>query len=157
MSADVSEFHRSQYDMVRREIESCVAESRANERYAVAATGAVWTWLATHRPDVPSQFRIVWAVPALLAALGFIRNIGLQADVRRAAAYLEQLEAHLTNAPGHSDPPGWETYLATSSRLPRRTDKSLPLKRHVPTFASGNTFWITLLAASIGAAWFFIR
>src|SRR5947209_16801814 len=84
-------FNLKEYEALRVEINDTLREIRMIERYAVAASGAIWAWVATR----PNLHVAVWVLPLLLVAAGFIRNSILYAHVRQLSDYIRLLEQHI--------------------------------------------------------------
>src|SRR5262245_34012676 len=77
-------FAMAEYQFLRKEIESAVQEWRLLERGAIAATGIVWSWLATH-PSVPFG---AWFIPALFGAFGGFRVSALNTSIGVIGEYI---------------------------------------------------------------------
>jgi len=140
------DFHRAEFDALRKEIDAAVQEARALDRYALVAVGGIFAWLAIHAARVPS---LAWWIPVLLAFLGFLRSMALLYSINRAGEYIWTLEAALCSAP----PLGWQHYL-WSGRAPESSARTRGLRSRVgPVFVTtGGVFWLLLLVASIYGA-----
>lgn len=125
MSTSLTEFHKLEYESLRKEIESSVKEARQLEKYALVVAAAVWTWLAKDGSNVahPSFY---W-IPAIFVLFGIVRSIALLLVIKKIAKYLETVERVFASNP----PMGWETFVTN----PR--DYTIAL--------SSAFFWLALL------------
>jgi hypothetical protein len=123
-----TDFHKEEYQSLRKEIEASVREARDLEKYALLATAAVWTWLAAKGRHVTNpQFN--W-IPAVIVILAIVRSVALLLSIRKIAAYIQTVEAEFACHP----PKGWETFVGN----PR--DHSI--------WMSSAVFWLCLLIAT---------
>lgn len=93
-------FLMKEFDALKTEIGEVRREIWSIERLAVGASGAVWAWLATNKPE----FGAVWFVPVLFAVLGGMRCSALSRSIQSAGEYLRLNESRVTNYEG------WETF-----------------------------------------------
>jgi hypothetical protein len=128
----MSEFRTREYELLKSEVQSYVAESRSLETYAVGGAVAVYAWLATHHDDLPS--RVIWLVPLIFPILGAVRAWALGAHIEVIGSYLGKLECELQGTPG------WEAFLAG---------------KRGPLAASTYLFWLLFLVASLAVSFSF--
>jgi len=121
----MSEFRAREYDLLKSEVATYVAETRDLERYAVGAAAAVYAWLATQQGNLPAP---VWSIPPLIALVGAVRSQALGRHIDIIASYLQKLEDQLGGGPG------WESYFK---------DRRGELAR------SAFNFWLVFLAVSL--------
>lgn len=87
----------------RELIRNSIAEARALERYCLAATAGVWSWLLTR---VQSETVVLgYWIPFIFAVLALLRVIALYLDIQIAAKYQREVEAAFLSA---ETPEGWE-------------------------------------------------
>jgi hypothetical protein len=79
-----AKFLGREYDTLKTELLEAVKETRRLERFALAATAAVWSWLAVH-PDADGNG---WWAPVILIAFFYFRVIALGVHVDAIGAYL---------------------------------------------------------------------
>jgi hypothetical protein len=132
---EIPKEHASQYDMLRIEIVSLIAETRKLEFAAVGAVAALYAWLAK------SQINgMIWYIGTPLVLLAGIRSMTLFHRIEFIAAYLRRIEAKYFV----EDPllPGYERHFDQATSRERKAKTS----RLAPT---GIILWILLLAATI--------
>lgn len=95
--APYSEILLKEYDAHRKEMSESIAETRALERYAVAATAAIWTWLLIQSAEKPWVGLIKW-IPLALCVLAALRCSALFVDIRYHANSLRALRGREANA-----------------------------------------------------------
>src|SRR5437660_1634670 len=88
---DVNDFALKECESLRKEISDAVAETRSLERYAVAATAAVWTWLLVQPAEKPWVGFVKW-IPACFCILAAIRCGALLLDIMDHARYVKEVE-----------------------------------------------------------------
>ena len=94
---DLRCFQLEEYKNLRKEIEIYITESRTQERYAVLAVAAIWTWLiANHKTS-----GALWLVPLLPTALIAFRAVAMQRHFSDLKGYIKDLEDAFGTA-------GWE-------------------------------------------------
>jgi hypothetical protein len=130
----LTEFHKAEYDSLRREIEASVKEARELEKYVLISTAAIWTWLAKDGKDLGHPC-LYW-IPTILVVLAIFRSIALLLSIRKIAAYLRTFEEVFASKP----PNGWETFV----NHPR--DHSI--------WRSSAVFWISFFFVTCGVAGF---
>lgn len=126
----------SEYDFLRKEIATSIEETRRLELMALAATGAIWTWLLSNPPVLVWA----WALPPVLIALAAFRAWAISNSFGLVAEYLREKEGSLF---ANSDDGvskqciGWETF-----RKPRSAGVKV----------SAYFFWGLLLIGSVAGA-----
>jgi hypothetical protein len=88
-SATASEFFAKQTEYLRTRLSANIDETASLERYSIALTGAMWAWMATHRP-LPSGL-IPW-LPVLLTILLGVRAMVVYGRIRSIRQYLTRAE-----------------------------------------------------------------
>jgi len=102
-------FLLAEHALLRGEIGNLVRQLVQNEATALIASGAIWSWLATHDWK-PASIPVLF-IPAALSILFWLRWRTLERGISRIAAYLQRVETRL-NLQGM----GWETHL-TQTRV----------------------------------------
>ena len=82
----------------------------ALERYALLATGAIWSWCVSNA-SAPGVKLLAWA-PFVLSQLFGFRALDLGSELRRIQRYLAAVEATISLPDGL----GWHRYARTQSR-----------------------------------------
>jgi hypothetical protein len=134
---DIPKEYASQYEMLRYEVVSLIAETRKLEFAAVAAVATLYAWLAESRTHGP-----IWFIGVPLVLLAGIRSWTLFERIAFIAGYLRQIEAkYFTEDPKL---PGYERYFerATNSSQGAKTSR---------VSASAIALWVVLLATSVAA------
>ncbi|MBC6992331.1 hypothetical protein [Hymenobacter sp. BT491] len=151
----LTEFELKQFEWLKKENESDVAETRILERTALLATGALWVWLSDpeHNRDVNAHF---YLIPPLFAVLGGCRCLAIILFLRKRAHYLQLLEAYAPKA--HPKLVGWETYLENREKDQNNRWSLFGLASSFGLLATAILFWglllgVTLAVASIHHAW----
>jgi len=134
---DRKSFLADELGSLRQQVQSAVREARLLERYTLALTGGVWSWLLTNRDrELPE---IAWWIPLFLAVLVLARETVLYLEIRDLAAYIRQRETEWLDKSG-----GWETSVSKSSHQIRGW--------RVPSAAI--LFWALLLGGTaLGPLW----
>lgn len=104
--ADEKEFSLREYDALRKEISDAVAETRSVERYAVASSAAIWTWLLVQPSDAAWIAKIKW-IPFIFCLLAALRSIALLMDIVKHGKYIKTVEAKW----GSGEAFRWETFI----------------------------------------------
>jgi hypothetical protein len=112
VASSAAAYTRWEAESLRASIVSGVEETRTLERNSLIGTGAVWTWLATHEVLSPAA-EVIWWLPVLFAAMGWLRARAVLRSIERTAAYIRVVESALCDASG---PCGWETHLSKNRR-----------------------------------------
>ena len=102
------------------------------ERYTLIATGAIWSWGATHENASYLDF-LVW-VPVILQAFFGLRAWGIYDDMMWTRSYVSRIET-LLELPGNV---GWGRLVSERQRRLR--------------IITGFAFWIALPILTIGIA-----
>ena len=125
MSFDIS---AEEWKELRAEVLGLVEETRKLEILAVGASGAVYTWLATHVSPATNFGLLPWFIPVLFVLFGALRSWSLSKHIGVASDYLKALESELSQE--RSNVLGWEL----------RFNKHRGI-----TYWSAVIFWVTLL------------
>jgi len=115
------------------EIADAVAETRSLERYAVAGTAAVWTWLLVQPANKPWVGFVKW-IPAFFCVLAAVRCIGLLLDIVDHARYIKEVEVRWENKAVFS----WENFIA---------------KRNWYLTITAAIIWVILIIGNLVMAW----
>ncbi|QDU41123.1 hypothetical protein Mal4_54880 [Maioricimonas rarisocia] len=102
-------FLLAEHAMLRGEIGNLVGQLVQNEATALIASGAIWSWLATH--DWQPAYLPVLFLPAALCILFCLRWLTLEGSISGIAAYLRRVEERL-----QLQGMGWETHVAKTRR-----------------------------------------
>jgi hypothetical protein len=94
---DLRAFQLEEYRSLRKEIEMYITESRTQERYAVIAVAAIWTWLIVNKQTSSA----LWILPVLATALIAFREFAIRRHFQDIKDYIKTLE-------GAFDVKGWE-------------------------------------------------
>ncbi len=84
-------------------------EARATERYVLIALGAIYSYLAAQKGELPPG---AWYAPTFVVVVAFIRAVGLGYRQKQLLKYLQEMEGRLTLPSGVS---GWAEWF---SKLP---------------------------------------
>jgi hypothetical protein len=125
-------------DHLRRRFTEIADQVAALERYALLATGAIWSWCVSNA-DAPGTKLLVWA-PFVMTQLFGLRAWGLGRTLRLIRRYLVAVEATVPLPDGL----GWQRYLA---REPSRSVQWL----------TGTGFWVLLSLVTLAFTLFFGR
>ena len=101
---------QAEWKELRNEAISLSQEVRSLERYVIAASGAVYTWLATHAETQHSG--VVWYLPVVFVILAGIRMLAMSKQISHLADYLKQIESKIGE--GNT---GWEHYFSSRRGL----------------------------------------
>jgi hypothetical protein len=127
MTPEEKEFLLTEYPALRNEILATLQEWRGTERYAVAAAGAIWTWISTHKVHA----RWAWGIPLVFSLCGYLRHMAILKHLGRLGEYIRaRIEPRFGEV-------GWEGYFKRPG-----TDWSLDA-------ASNSAVWIVLTVASL--------
>jgi hypothetical protein len=109
MTVDLSQ---SEYEALRKELDTSLAETWNLEKLVVGASAAFWSWLLIYGGPALADdaLGVVAAIPFVLAVLAGLRSAALFAHINTVGAYLRLRELD----PGHAI--GWENYLKTRWR-----------------------------------------
>lgn len=134
-----------EYKRLCGEIDLYLKESSNCINYSVAATAAVWTWLAANS-DWQGD-KIILFIPAILTLFWFFRWKSIQSSMGEIGKYVKATELLYfpkarPAAPADSKPHGWETYLGTAEPYPLR---------HQGRWAA--RYFLTLVVANLLIAW----
>ena len=133
MPISSDDYLTKEVDYLRHLLADLSAQIATSERYALLATGAVWSWAAANL-RAPEARAIVW-VPLLLTQLFGFRAWGFGRTLRLIRKYLRRVEETVALPDGL----GWQKFL---SRDPSRSVQWL----------TGFGFWVLLSLATLGAA-----
>lgn len=131
-----TDFIKTEYDALRREIELQISERRRAETQTFISIAAVYAWVLTREhPLDPILYRTALSLPFILATLGLLRWIGIQLRTMTIGHFLRDIEDNysLKNL-------GWETYLSE-----RRQQK--PLRAQFEGW-SELTVWLIVVVAT---------
>ena len=101
---------QAEWKELRNEAISLAQEARSVERYVIAASGAVYTWLATHTETQPSG--VVWYLPVMFVVLAGFRMLAMANQISHLADYLKQIESNIGEGTT-----GWEHYFSSRRGL----------------------------------------
>lgn len=132
MGAKQEQFLTDELKELRRKINQAVQDARQLERYALALTGVIWTWLLTHDASFVPWFG--WWIPFFLCSLGALRAKALFEEIGLLAGYVREREKASIGKAG-----GWETTVNGRKSQKRRA-------------MAGIVFWLLLLAGTLGGA-----
>jgi hypothetical protein len=134
--ADLIEQYRlKEFEKLRSEVEATLNTIWSNERYAVIACGAVWSWLIAQHNSLTA----LWCLPFIVIAAGWARNAALILHLIWMAEYVRQGETEVLGVPG-----GWEVFF-----YKRRNESTAYWIR----FLGDNAVWGILLVVAFGALW----
>jgi len=128
-------FMLKRWERFHAEMNAVVSRRVDLERYALLATGAIWTWLAT-AIDSDWNPALKW-LPLLLNMFFALRAVGLSLRARKINAYLAAAEKHFSVPPE----------LALENAYKPRTLERLTVW----------AFWPLLLAATLVLPFFYIE
>ncbi len=111
MNENSKEFLLKEFAALRTEIEAKLLEKRNNVRYALIASGAIWSWLAINPLEV-AKYKWVSLLPFALSFLFWVRSQFISADMNRMGDYIKMVENSF-ELPGGL---GWQHYLALRRR-----------------------------------------
>lgn len=132
MNAGKELFLADELKGLRQKINQAVQDGRQLERYALALTGGIWTWLLAH--DASRVPWIGWWVPFFLSGLGALRARALYEEIGLLAEYVRERERACLGEAG-----GWETTVNGRKSQKRRA-------------MAGIVFWLILLTGTFGGA-----
>jgi hypothetical protein len=89
------------FEKLRSEIETTLNAVWSNERYGVAACGAVWSWLITQN----THALLPWVLPLIIVLAGWGRNGSLYMHLFIMGEYLRTGETRMLGPKG-----GWDVY-----------------------------------------------
>lgn len=134
MSAGKEQFLADELKELRQKINHAVQDARQLERYVLALTGGIWTWLLTH--DASRMPWIGWWIPFFLSGLGALRARALYEETGLLAGYVREREKACLGDAG-----GWETTVDGRKSQKRRA-------------MAGIVFWALLMTGTLsGAIW----
>lgn len=129
------DYLREEQKQRRQEIDSLIARFDGDQRFALAITGGIWSWYATHGAELQRPFSYAAAVLPVVLVLFFVwRRGAIAAGIARNAAYIRRLEELFDLPEGF----GWE-----------RGNEGMKRTRLTQTTRA---FWYTLVAANIALA-----
>lgn len=132
LSDQTKEFLLSEYSALRSTFQSHVSQIVSDQQLGLAATGAFWTWTATHKIEWGWPY-LVW-IPTMLCVLFFIKWLVFHSSLMRLSRYLRSIEDRFELPTGA----GWSTNFKNYGR-----DLLAP---------TTTTFWLILIAANVAAA-----
>lgn len=91
---NLAEYILKESEHVRKIYDARVVQTRILERYALIATGGIWSWCATH-VDSPEVRLLKW-MPAIITFLFGIRAWGNSKAIQAARDYLENIENYIS-------------------------------------------------------------
>jgi hypothetical protein len=146
----------------RAEIERLLKTHEADQRYAILASGAAWTWLATHVNSLPGYQTAflgwILSIPAILVGFFAWRWSAVHRSVQSAAKYTLRLE-WLARLPFGF---GWENFLHTEESEDGKFHEEngskpwilhqigVPGRHRSTMWRLSLFFWIGLFAADVG-------
>jgi hypothetical protein len=131
--ADLPQFVLTQYDWLKKEIDTDVAETRKLEQTALYGTVAVWAWVLTQAPHKGYASMGAWLLTYGAVLLCAIRCWAISQRIATKAKYIRLIEEKYPAAPGLE---GWDTFFAKPENKESYLGKSAAL------------FWGLLLTAT---------
>lgn len=126
---------KEEHKQRRQEISDIRGRLERDDRNALALTGAIWAWLATHPAELAGSGRFVVILPAVLMGFYLYRWHAIHKSIFGNAEYLRELEAR-----AGLGPLGWETWL-------QHKRESDPLR--VNLARAGLVFWVGLILVNL--------
>lgn len=132
--------HADQYKMLREEISQRQQQIYKVESSGLLGTGAIYTWLITHKTEVASA--LAWYIPPFILLLCFLHCIEHVSHINRIAKYLRRIEK--SSFSEHANLPGWEQHV-----------HQLSIRRYAIFFnVLAGSIWIIVLVTATVASWF---
>lgn len=133
LSKSARDFHLQEYGVLREELLSLVGQINQIEKYVVAGTAIVYSWLAVNSMDGNSlpTTNIFWFIPMLFTILGSLKVYMLKKGIMKIAKYLYNLEEVFS-----SNNRGWQHF--REKELGKKNQPS----NHYLVYSYG--FWGTL-------------
>lgn len=136
----MAELHKEEYQTLRKEVETAMAELNTLESGALLAVSGIFAWLVTH--EVDGDIRLGWFIPCALVLFCILRAWAINKHLGWLGNYLMRHEEKFIRP----QLLGWEHFLSEkeeSSMKPRRGF------RGKVTFV----FWGALLIATIAGGY----
>jgi cytochrome b561 len=134
------EFHRAEYQTLRKEIEEIIRRMRRLEDYAVAGCFVIYGWLSTHTANNPLG-KFAWFIPILIPPLFWTNYNALANGTHNIGEYLKKLEDFFAGQPESEIPGGWEHFRHGAAKPPKRINDIFQFSK--------NIFWLTLLLLTL--------
>ena len=87
MNKNAYDFISKEYEALRREMDEAVKETRVLERYALLATGAIWSWLIG-----TSGYELAKWLPAFIVGFLGFRALALTSHIDFLGKYFAKVE-----------------------------------------------------------------
>jgi hypothetical protein len=112
MTADERQFFLEEFKQLHAEVDGALKYHQDMVRFALAASAAIFAWLATFKPEARPGLRLAveaaWYLPAAIAFLSLVGSAAWYWRVHEIGTYLEALELRLGIDGG-----GWQTWQAS--------------------------------------------
>jgi hypothetical protein len=134
---DEAEFHLQEHRYLQETIEARIKECGTSAQYALAASAAVISWLATASSAKvnPVLYALAWWSPLMVCGFAALRAVGVITRIMVMSKYVMELEEKFAD----KGIAGWERYLENQ----RRTTKYAKINTAVSV-----AFWVAMVGST---------